>query len=562
MTTTKKPAAKTASLLEAAEYRASVQSRCPIIVIKTPETARVEPYLFEYAGKADYEVRFWDFARGFTDLSGKVIMGDRGQGDPDGALDAINENRSRVVWVLRDFLPLIAPPLGLSVLCKLQNLARPDGLPARKSDYAQSIVLIGSTGEIPPQLTNSVSVQEWPLPDRAEMSKLLDDAVMPVLETDPATRDDPAEFRKLQAATRKSVSGADREYAIDAAIGLTGEQAAGCFARSLVLHGRIDPVAIAGEKKRVIGREGIVEWIDPPAQGVDAVGGLDNVKDDMTRVTAAFTPEARAYGVQTPKGALLVGIAGCGKSLIAKCIAATWGVPLLRLDLGALKSKFVGDSEANLRKTLKMIEAIGRCVVWIDEVEKALAGATGEAGDGGVAADALGTILTWMQDRAGQAYVIATANDTSKLPPELLRKGRFDKIWWVDLPNRAERAAIVAATLRTVNRDPVAMADMDLDVIAEATGDGNGGPLFSGAEMASLVTDALPIGFADNRREITTDDLLAVAGELKPLMKTPGAADKIEALRKEWVGRAKPAAKADTVLVGAASYANRRQLDI
>lgn len=541
---------------EAREFAAAVQSRCPLIVIKTREEQRVEPYLFESAGAADYETRFYDVAAGFTDLAGKVIMGDRGQGNVDEALDAIRENRSRVVWVMRDMMPWLAPPLGMITLRKLRNLAR--WLPSQVSDQAQTIVLITSSGDIPPELANSVTVIDWPLPDRSEIGQLLDEAVAPVLEADPDMRKDPADFRKVQTATRKSVTGANRDYAIDAAIGLTGEEAQACFARSLVLSKRIDTVAIAEEKKRVISRGGIVEWFDPPVDGFGAVGGLENVKDDALRVSLAFSPEAKAYGVQAPKGALLVGIAGCGKSLIAKCIAAEWGVPLLRLDLGALKSKFVGESEANLRKTLKMIEAIGRCVVWLDEIEKALAGSTGEAGDGGVSADALGTILSWMQDRTGEAYVIATANDAMKLPPELMRKGRFDKIWWVDLPNRTERAQIVAAALRSVGRDAATMPDMDLDAIALATGDGNGGPLFTGAEVASLVTDALPIGFADSKREITTADLLTVAGEVVPLAKTQEP--KIKSLREEWVGRAKLAAKPDTELVTVSRA--RRQVEI
>ena len=255
----------------------------------------------------------------------------------------------------------------------------------------------------------------------------------------------------------------------------------------------------------------------------------------------AYTPAARAYGLPAPKGALLVGIPGTGKSLTAKAVATAWGVPLLRIDLGALKSKFVGESEANLRKAFGVIESVGRCIVWLDEIEKALSGATQGAADGGVSADALGAILSWMQERQGQAFIIATANDVSALPPELLRAGRFDCVWWLDLPNTGERADILMASLRAHGRDGGALLNGPEDLIrlVDAT-DG-----FTGAEIASLVPDALFAAFADGGREIDRDDLLGAAATVVPLSKT--AAEKIEKLRAWAQGRARPATSAELI---------------
>ena len=263
---------------------------------------------------------------------------------------------------------------------------------------------------------------------------------------------------------------------------------------------------------------------------LDAVGGLDNLKIWLQSRRLAYSAKARAYGLPPPKGALLVGVPGCGKSLTAKAIATAWGVPLLRVDLGALKSKFVGESEGNFRKAFRVIEAIGRCVVWLDEIEKALQGATSGSADGGVAADALGTVLSWMQERTGEAFVIATANDVEGLPPELLRKGRFDDVWFVDLPNEIERDRVLAATLRSYGR---AVEKIDVRAVARVC------ERFSGAELAALVPDALFAAFADNERDITTDDLIAAAKTVVPLSKTAG--EKIDRLREWAKGRARPA---------------------
>jgi SpoVK/Ycf46/Vps4 family AAA+-type ATPase len=231
---------------------------------------------------------------------------------------------------------------------------------------------------------------------------------------------------------------------------------------------------------------------------------------------------------------MLVGVPGCGKSLTAKAIATAWSVPLLRVDLGALKSKFVGDSEANLRKVFKLIEAIGRCVVWFDEIEKALQGATSGSADGGVSSDALGSVLSWMQERQGEAFVIATANDVSTLPPELLRKGRFDEIWFVDLPTTDERAAVLSAAMRSHGRGDVAVNAAKVAKVTEG---------FTGSEIAAIVPDALYTAFEDGAREITTEDLVGAALTVVPLSKT--AAEKITKLRDWAAGRARPASAAE-----------------
>jgi AAA+ superfamily predicted ATPase len=489
-------------------------------VVITREEGRVEPYLFEAAAAANYTTTTWDVAQGLADISGKITGPD--QQDPGTALNTIRaratgeQRGERTMWIMRDLLPWLSGPGGAAPLRQLRNLARL--LPGVAPDRAQAIVILSAGGDLPPELAAHATVIDWPLPDRSEIAALLDTAVQSL----------PAD---VKAGALKNGS---RDAAIDAAVGLTGEEASSCYAKSLVQLRRVDPKAVAQEKKRVISRERVLEWHDPLEGGLDWVGGLETLKAWLKSRAAAYSPEARAYGVPAPKGTFIFGVSGCGKSLLCKAIATAWGIPLIRFDVGALKSKYVGESEQNIRKAFKIIEAMGRCVVWFDEIEKALQGATSGSADGGVSADALGAILTWMQERQGESFVIATANDVSQLPPEFLRKGRWDELWFVDLPNDVERVAIVEAALRQYKRDPKKI-DVNATLVAAATKG------FTGAEIAALVPDAMFVAFNDKAREIGTIDLLNAAEAAKDSILSKTAERKINVLRQEWAGRAKPA---------------------
>jgi hypothetical protein len=527
---------KTKSLRLADDVLALLRARNPLLWVVTREEARVEGYLASAAATAGYTVRFWDVAQGFTDAAGAQVQGIGLANDPDRALDIIGQRAQngteRGAWIMRDLTAWLAPPIGLTQLRRLRNLAR--SLPMTPRDRAQVVIVVTPFPDVPPDLANQATVIEWPLPDRDEIAARLDASIQ-------GLPDD------ARAAVIKAL-GSTRDAIVDASVGLSDEEAQATYARSLVQSKRIDPGAVAREKKRIIAKERVLEWHDPLPGGLDAVGGLANLKEWLLLRQLAHSESARAYGLPPPKGALLVGIPGTGKSHTAKAISTAWNVPLLRLDLGALKSKFVGESEANLRRALRVVEAIGRCVVWIDEIEKALAGATQGAADGGVSADALGGLLSWMQERQGEAFVIATANDVSALPPELLRKGRFDEVWWIDLPTPTERVAILKAALTAHGRGEV---DIDHAAVAKAC-DG-----FTGSEIAALVPDALFTAFADGAREIDTADLQAAATTVVPLSKT--AAERIESLRKWAKGRARPASRNEE---GAPAQQTARVLDI
>ena len=520
----------TTSQAIAADVAALLRARNPLLWIITREEARVERYLIQAAAAANYVPKFWDVGQGVTNIAGKVESQAQ---DPGDALRNITtkstEGRERGLWIMRDLPAWLSGPVNASTLRQLRNLAR--SLPGTPRESAQAIVVLTPSSEIPEEIQGHATVIEWPLPDREEIAATLDAAIESL----------PEELRANAAPN------GTREAAIDAAVGLNGEEAAACYARSLVQFRKIDPAAVGKEKRRVVARERVLEWFDPLPGGLDSVGGLEVLKGWLVSRKAAYSPQAREYGLPAPKGAVLVGIPGCGKSLTAKAVATAWGVPLLRVDLGALKSKFVGESEGNLRKAFRVIEAIGRCVVWIDEIEKALQGATSGSADGGVSSDALGAILNWMQERSGQAFVIATANDVEGLPPELLRKGRFDELFWVDLPTAEERAAILRAALRSHGRTE----EIDHYAVAYKL-DG-----FTGAEIAALVPEALFTAFADGARPVKAEDLEAAAATVVPLAKT--AEEKIARLRAWAKGRARPASKPAE---GSSAPVSGRALDI
>ena len=348
---------KTRSALVADDLLALFRARISIVWINTPEESRIEGYVANAAAAASYTPRCWDVAQGFTEVTGAPAQGLRLANDPDAALNVIRQQAEqgtkRGAWIMRDLSAWLQPPIGITTLRRLRNLARM--LPLTPRERAQVVIIISTSATVPPDIANHAAVIEWPLPDRDEIAARLDASIAAL----------PDEAR---ATVLKALNGR-RDAVIDATVGLSDEEAQATYARSLVRSMRIDPAAVMLEKKRIIAKERVIEWHEPLPGGLDAVGGLANLKTWLAQRNLAFSEAARAYGLPPPKGALLAGPPGTGKSHTAKAVATAWSVPLLRLDLGAVKSRFVGESESNLRRAFKVIEAIGRCVLWIDEIE-------------------------------------------------------------------------------------------------------------------------------------------------------------------------------------------------
>jgi len=366
------------------------------------------------------------------------------------------------------------------------------------------------------------------------------DKEMPIIELDLPRRhtigiifDDVVEEASLQPHQIEK-----NEALLDAALGLTIMEARLAFSKAVATKGRLTSAEIdfvIQEKERIIRQSGVLEYFHPRTDW-DDVGGLDELKHWLKNRGRAFTSQAKAFGLEPPRGALLLGVPGCGKSLTAKAVAGLWRFPLLRFDLGRVFGGIVGESEANMRKALQVAQAISPCILWIDEIEKGMAGSQGSGSlDSGVTARVMGTFLTWMQEKEEPVFVLATSNNIDQLPPEMLRKGRFDEILFVDLPGAVTRAEILEIHLKKKGRHEEA-ENFDLSRLATASVG------FSGAELEEAVKDSLFRAF-DAGREIEIQDIQQALEATYPLSKT--MRENIEGMRKWAKYRARLASSED-----------------
>ena len=362
---------------------------------------------------------------------------------------------------------------------------------------------------MPPELEREFTLLDFGLPDRTTLGTVLDQI--------------------CSSAKLKRIKDDDRDRILDAASGMTCGEAENAFALSIVTSKSVESGLVAGEKAQAVRRNGLLELVELK-ESLSDIGGLDQLKDWLLRRRDAFSRRAQEYGLPSPKGLLIVGIPGTGKSLTAKATAAVLGRPLLKLDAGKLYGSLVGQSEGNLRTVIQTAEAIAPCCLWIDELEKGLAGSRSSGStDGGTSARVFGSLLSWMQEKRSPVFVVATANDVTQLPPELLRRGRFDDLFFVDLPDQQEREAIWGIQIARYGRKAAAY---DLSGLARAS-EG-----FTGAEIEQTVIDALYRAFAEGREPGMLDITLAI-GAVVPLSKLMG--EQIAGLRKWAQGRCRMA---------------------
>lgn len=471
----------------------------PLIVVDSVEEQRVTRLTAQVCRSLTMRCLTWDTITGFTDVLEDRPMAPAG--DPMDVLSRLRSMSASSVVLLKDFHHEWEDH---RVLRAMRNYAQRGGA------VGPTVLVVGTGATLPPELRDVAVTLELPPPTRHELRTVLDEVC--------AAR-----------WARTTLDQAGLEHLVDSALGLTLEQARRVFTRAVVGDGVLDQrdvQLVLEEKKAVIATSGALEYIEPDLSP-DDVGGLAALKEWLRLRERAFGAAARDFGLPPPKGIALIGLPGTGKSLTAKTIGAMWGVPLLRLDVGAIYSSYMGESERRARHALKVAEAIAPCVVWIDELEKALAHG---GNDTGTSTRVMGTLLTWMSEKTAPCFVVATANDISALPPELLRRGRFDEIFFLDLPGPAERAEILAVHLRRSGRDPRAY---DLAALAAAT-DGH-----VGAELEQTVHDGLLHAF-DAGRDLTSADLLAAAQRVVPL--SVSQRERVAALRA-WLaeGRAQPA---------------------
>lgn len=489
------------------KLRTYVRAGYPVLYVVTPEEDRaIELISGALAGGETAKRRpyVWSVSRGLCTTDMKVV--DRKTGDPKRILPFLLEFEEPGVFILEDFHFFLDERSQSAALIvrQLRDLVAPFKA-ARKTAVILSPVL-----KIPPELEKDLTVLDLDLPNEEELLRVLDDTVEQV-------RDNPR--------VEVSLEGDARERIVKALNGLTRSEAENALAKVVVTNSRLDPQDVElllAEKEQIIRKSGMLEFYSTPER-FGSVGGLDQLKAWLRQRGKAFSESAKTFGLPNPRGLLLVGVPGCGKSLTAKAVAAEWQMPLLKFDLGKVFAGLVGESEENMRRAVRMAEAVAPCVLWIDEIEKGLAGARGGQGDSGVGARVFGTLLTWMEENTKQVFTIATANDVEGLPPELLRKGRFDEVFFIDLPAPQERANILAIHLAKHHRD---YREFDLPRHVAAT-DG-----FSGAELEQVVVSALYQAFAEGE-ETTLNDrhLERAAAETVPLSQS--MAQKITLLRQE-----------------------------
>lgn len=490
------------------DFELLLRARYPLIYIPTQEEERAEGAIALSAKRqGNRAVYTWDFVDGYQ---GNPTDEGFAQRNPLQALELVNKLtvNAPAIFILRDFHRFLD---DVAVSRKLRNLAR------QLKSQPKNIVLLSTELLIPNDLSEVLNVLDFPLPSGADIHK---------------------EVEQLLTATNSRLEGKALDDLVRSCQGLSMERIRRVLSRAIATHGQIGPddVGLILEEKRQTIRQTQILDFYPAKENISDIGGLDNLKDWLLRRGGAFSERARQYGLPHPRGLLLAGIQGTGKSLTAKAISHHWHLPLLRLDVGRLFAGLVGESESRTRQMIQLAEALAPCILWIDEIDKAFAGFEGR-GDSGTTSRVFGTFITWLAEKQSPVFVVATANNIQSLPPEILRKGRFDEVFFVGLPTTEERQDIFSVHLSRLR--PHNLSSYDLGRLAYET------PDFSGAEIEQCIIEAMHLGFSQNR-DFTTDDILEAASQIIPLART--AQEQVQFLQ-EWAasGKARLASKHSTL---------------
>jgi SpoVK/Ycf46/Vps4 family AAA+-type ATPase len=495
------------------EIETLIRARYPILYIITNEEMRVQNLLVEIAGKRQKKVFEWTYSNGIVPAGASIQSHKSRNGatkDPLAALDQVIEQVEPAIFLFKDFHPFLSKN-NFAIIRKLKDIA------LHLKNSFKTIVLISPVMEIPAELDKEITVINFPQPTKQDIGEMLDKIVSEVRERKQVQIDLDAE---------------GRERLLQAALGLTLGEAENVFAKIIVQEQRLSGDFVKdvfAEKQQIIRKSGLLEYY-AAEEDFGSVGGLTVLKDWLNKRAVAFTDEARAFGLPAPKGILLLGVQGCGKSLCAKAVSRLWQLPLLRFDMGRMFGSLVGSSEENVRRAIAVAESVAPAVLWVDEIDKAFVGSQSSGiTDGGTTARVFGTFLTWLSEKDAPVFVVATANDVSQLPPELLRKGRLDEIFYVDLPSEEEREEIFRIHLGKRGRDP---KNFHLAALVEASKD------LSGAEIEEAIISALYDAFYA-KQELATAHVLSTLSQTVPLAKT--MSEKINAQRNWASGRARNA---------------------
>jgi ATP-dependent 26S proteasome regulatory subunit len=420
------------------------------------------------------------------------------------------------------------------------------------SNRRRMVVMVSGQRCIPPELERTIKMVNIPFPSKEELHNVLVNEVIENVKEQ--KKDDPKGCGDLKVKYNDS----EIWEIASAGTGMISYDFIMACNLSLARKKEICPDLIASAKQDIVKKSGALEYLKLPGTMND-VGGLDLLKEYLRKRKAAFTKEAQDFGVEVPKGVILLGYAGCGKSLVAKMLGQEWNLPVIRLDMGAIYGSLVGASESNVRHAISIIEAASPCIVFIDELEKGMAGiGSSNVTDGGTSARVFGTLLSWLQDKTCPAYVIGTCNNVNSLPPEILRKGRFDEIFWVSLPGPESVKEILSIHLRKRDRDP---EDFDLEKLSKIVYRSKDGKkyLYSGSEWEEAVKASI-LNAYDKQKDVDTEDIEEAISEIIPLGYLKN--EEMDAAQKIWADRSRSASSTDKKPVSKTKVAGKDDLSL
>ncbi len=487
-----------------------IRARYPLIYLVSWEESRADDMLTRVARAQGKSIYFWSSTKGICDSQSAC---DASINTPQNALDYIHKSTARALFVLRDFHAYMQDATVIRRMRDLVSELKPSG---------KTIIILSPQLAVPVELEKDLTVIDYDLPGPAELQSLLADVI---------------ETSRRGSGYTIDLKDEDRDRLLQAVQGLTLCEAENVLAKAIVLNNKLSIEAldiVLQEIKQIIRKSRMLEYYEAQESFAE-IGGLETLKDWLKQKGDGYSLKAREFGLPQPRGVLLLGVQGCGKSMSCKAISGLWKLPLLRLDMGSIFGGFVGQSEENMRRAIKTAESVAPCVLWLDEIEKGLAGTQSSGtSDAGTTARVFSTFLTWLQEKSKPVFVACTANNIQALPPELLRKGRLDDIFFIDLPTAAERRQIFSISIKKRKR---ALDAYDLEALAAAS---NG---FSGAEIEQSVIDALYQAF-NQKSELTQAHLMQTLYTSIPLSKTMSS--EIDALRLWAKTKARPASKSES----------------
>lgn len=479
--------------VKTSEIEILIRARYPIIWIESYEEQRVIRQLNEIAVARNKQLILWSGTTGLISIEGTTV-GD-GTTDPIKALNFIETLETPSIVIYKDLHRYIE---DIRIYRKVRDLH------TILKGTMNTMIILAPVVSIPIELQKSISVVSVPLPTTDN----LEEVITHVVESTRVGSEGNAELCEVVSLIEEELS-TNKNDILTAGLGLTEDEFENVISRSIVEQHKLDPRVIVMEKEQIIRKSGLLEF-QTKVVGMDQVGGLNILKDWIMKRKQAYTPEAKEYGLPVPKGVFITGPPGTGKTLTAKAAAAYMGVPLLRLDIAKIFGSFVGQSEQNISQALKMAEAVAPCVLWLDEIEKAMAGVQSSGtNDSGVTARVFGSFLTWLQEHTAPVFVVATCNNPVSIPPEIYRSGRFDEVFFVNLPSEEERVSIFEIHISAVKRDP---ANYDLKAFAKQTKG------YSGAEIEGIIHEALYNSFF-NKTDLDEKEILNAIQKMVPLSK-------------------------------------------